>query len=377
MRLVRLIAATLLGVAAIVASAGPSAGHEEVPGVSAVIDSITPSLPAGVRVEARISVADQLLVSNTTAEDVIVVGEQGEPFLRIGPQGAFANLRSATWYRSNDPTGLVKPPDTVDPAAAPEWARATTEPAWGWFDHRLHRDRLTGAPAVKDRDTPVVLEEWTVPLRYGAVEHVVKGHRQYKFPGGVWQTELKKVPSELSALALSSVVPGVTVTRKDAAAPVVVILGEADEPMLRLTAEGVEANEASPTWVFTAEAQGGYVRTGPVGAGEAPRWVRQASGQATWLDRRGQVATSAAEGHEGDKKAWSVPVLVGDRRTAIEAETRWQTVELPTRPGPGGSRSGTEWWKRWPAWVAAGLVVLGAGRMWLTRPSSSGEQREP
>lgn len=371
MKLGRLIAATLVWVAAIVASAG---AHEEVPGVSAVIDSITPPLPDGVRVEARISVADQLLVSNSTAVDLIVVGEQGEPFLRIGPEGAFANLKSATWYRSNDPTGVVRPPDDVDPRAEPVWARASAEPAWGWFDHRLHRNRLTGAPAVVDKNTPVVLEEWSVPMRYGGVEHVVKGHRQYKFPGGTWNLQLKKVPDELVALPLPGVVPGLTVARKTADAPAVVILGEEDEPMLRLTAGGVEANEASPTWVFTAEAKGGYVRAGAVGAHEPPRWVRQASGQGTWLDRRGQVSETAAEGHPGDKKRWQVPVLIGERRTSIEAETVWLDSRLPGREPPP-----EPWWKQWPAWAAASLVILGVvgGRMLLTRPSTMGEQREP
>lgn len=375
MKAARLIAAALFWVAAIVASAD---AHEEVPGVSAVIDAITPALPDGVRVEARISVADQLLVSNSTPVDLIVVGELGEPFLRIGPEGAFANLKSATWYRSNDPTGLVRPPDDVDPRAEPVWARASAEPAWGWFDHRLHRQRLTGAPAVSDKDKPVVLEEWSVPMRYGGAEHVVKGHRQYKFPGGTWSVELRRVPDEVVALPLPGVVPGLTVARKAADAPDVVILGEEGEPMLRLTAQGVEANEASPTWVFTASAKGGHVATGAVGANEAPRWVRQTSGQATWLDRRGQVSQTAAEGHPGDKKRWQVPVLIGERRTSIEAETLWVASRLPTRPGEDEADD-EPWWKRWPAWAAAGLVVLAlvGGRMVLTRPSTMGEQREP
>jgi hypothetical protein len=375
-KLGRLIAAILVGVAAIVASAGAAGAHEEVPGVTAVIDSITPALPDGVRVEARISVADQLLVSNSTSVDLIVVGEQGEPFLRIGPDGAFANLKSATWYRSNDPTGLVRPPDDVDPKAEPVWARASTEPAWGWFDHRLHRQRLTSAPAVVDKDTPVVLEEWSVPLRYGAAEHVVKGHRQYKFPGGTWQTVLKKAPDELTVLPFSGVVPALTVARKSTDGPTVVVLGEEDEPMLRLTAAGVEANEASPTWVFTSEATGGYVRTGAVGAKEPPRWARLTAGQATWLDRRGQVSQTAAEGHPGDKKRWLVPVLIGERRTSIDAETLWVDVGLPQRPDESEA---APWWRQWWAWAVAGLVILGVvgGRMWLTRPSTMGEQREP
>lgn len=380
MRIARLIAAALVGVAAIVASgAGPAGAHEEVPGVRAVLDRVEPPLPDGVVVQARISVADQLLVENRTDTNLFVLGDDGEPFLRIGPEGTYANVKSAAWFRSNDPTGAAVPPDDVDPKAEPVWARVTPEPVWGWFDHRLHRGQLTRPPAVDDPDKPVVLEEWTVPMRYGETAVSVKGHREYKFPSGFFTSRVMAHPSELDVFALNGIVPAVAAAKTSTAGETVTVLGEGGEPMLRWTAAGAEANEASPTWVFSQEAKGGYRRTGAleaVGANEAPRWVRLRSPQVTWLDRRGQLAVEGHEPKIGDRKVWRVPVLIGDQRGEIVAETHYGEVATPEAPidddEGGGGGGGWPWWQSVLIGGAAGLAVtLLRGKLRLTRPSSS------
>ncbi|MDQ1439088.1 MAG: hypothetical protein QOK43_2717 [Acidimicrobiaceae bacterium] len=326
----------------------------------AVIDSITPRLPKGVVIEARISVADQLVVQNATSTDLIVLGEQGEPFLRIGPQGAFANLKSPTWYKSNDPTGAAIPPKDADPAAEPVFGRMTSEPAWGWFDHRLHRGVMATPPAVKNRK-PVRLESWTVPMRYGDQAVTVKGHREYQFPSGDWEAKITRVPDGLKAMAFSSQIPLLSVFGVPADGPTVVVLGEADEPMARFAGGKVEVNEASPTWTFTAEAKGGHQPTGPVGSREPARWVAQSSDQVLWLDRRAQFFTPDGQGRKGLKKTWRLPVQVGDKRVEIVGETRWQESQLPGQSGRGGSMP-------WPVVIGVGLVVgvgvgVGVGRL--------------
>src|SRR5581483_3341602 len=90
--------------------APPASAHQTVPGVVDVLDRVVPPLPAGVTVQVAVSVSDQLVVANPTPTDLVVLGDDGEPFLRIGAQGTFANLRSPTWYRDNDPTGSTPPP---------------------------------------------------------------------------------------------------------------------------------------------------------------------------------------------------------------------------------------------------------------------------
>jgi hypothetical protein len=369
------VAALLVGVAAaVLAPGGPAAAHEEVPGVKAVVDSVTPALPAGVTVQTVISVSDQLIVENRTSTDLLVVGEGGEPFLRIGPQGTFANVKSPTWYRSNDPTGTAAPPPAAssDPLTPPSFARVSPEPSWGWFDHRMHRARLATAPAVKDPLKPTRLEEWEVPMRYGTQDVVVKGHREYQLPAGSFRPSVEKAPAGLRVVALPGVVPGLALFAP-AGTPVVTVLGEGGEPMARISGSAVEVNEASPTWVFTAEGTGGYVPSGAVSAAEPPRWkAAGASSQVTWLERRAQVQGTGTPGQE---KRWEVPVLVGERRESIVGVTRWVPTSLP---GPTGTtaarRSAHDGPSPW-LWFALGAGVAGVvvlGRLLLTRPSFRG-----
>jgi hypothetical protein len=330
-----------------------------VPGVRAVVDAVEPALPAGVTVQTVISVSDQMIVENRTPTDLVVLGEGGEPFLRIGPQGVFANVKSPTWYRSNDPTGTAAPPKDADPAAPPSFARASAEPSWGWFDHRMHKVTLSKAPTLK----AARLESWEVPMRYGDTAVVVKGHREYKPLTGAFDAKVLKAPAGLRALALPGVVPALAVSVAGAG-PVVTILGEHDEPMARLSAAGgLEVNEASPTWVFTAEARGGAPRTGAVGPSEPPRWVKQGGGaQVTWLDRRAQLVTPDGEGRPGQQKRWRVPVLVGERPGAIEGVTAW--APFPTAPASPSSRP---WWRSPWATGGAAALVAAAAVAWLGR----------
>lgn len=349
--------------AAIVASGHPLAAHEEVPGVRPVIDSIEPPLPAGVVVQTAISVADQLVVENTTDTELVVLGEAGEPFLRIGKEGVFANLKSPTWYRSNDPSGTAAPPADADPKAEPVYGRASREPAWGWFDHRMHRTRLSGAPSVESADTPVRLESWEIPMRYGTTAVLVKGHREFRLPPGAFETKVLKFPDGLPVTALGGgAVPLLAASIGRSVDVPITIIGEQGEPMARLSSRVIEVNESSPTYVFTAESKGGYRRNGPVGAGEAPRWSPMgAKNQFSWLERRAQIVTPDGTGTPGQEQRWTVPVLVGDTAGAIEGVTTWVPSKVPVvaggdPPGPDDSRDGSA---DWPVYV--GLAAAAGG----------------
>src|SRR4029453_6482279 len=54
---------------------------------------------AGVSVPLMPGGVPALYLVNASAEDVLVLGADGEPFLRIGPGGTSANVLSATWRR--------------------------------------------------------------------------------------------------------------------------------------------------------------------------------------------------------------------------------------------------------------------------------------
>lgn len=353
---------------------GPALAHEEMPGVKAVLDSITPPLPAGVTVQTAISVSDQLVVQNTTGVDLIVLGEAGEPFLRIGPQGTFANIKSPTWYRSNDPTGAAVPPESADPKAEPVYARVTTDPSWGWFDHRMHRTTLTKAPAGAAPDKEVRLESWLIPMRYGGTPVAVQGHRAFELPGGRFEATVVRSPAEVRAVAFNGTVPAIGLFLHNAktSAVTVTVLGAEGEPFARLSAAGVEVNEASPTWVFTAQGKGaGYQPTGAVGAKEPPRWKKESTGdQVTWLERRAQVV------NPGESRGWEIPVLVGERADVISGVTKWQATSAAAssssaKTKKSGKSSPSPLWYvlMFAGGAAAAFGILFVGKLVLTRLS--------
>lgn len=132
--------------------------------------SVSPRV-AGVHVRV-VDLGNKLELTNRTAVDVVVLGYDGEPYLRVGPRGVYENLRSPATYLNRTRAG------TTDVPAIASSARATTPPRWHrvggghtaiWHDHRVH---WMGAslPAVVQRDPGAfhrVTARWVVALRYG------------------------------------------------------------------------------------------------------------------------------------------------------------------------------------------------------------------
>src|SRR6185436_2355742 len=58
-------------------------------------------------------------VSNTGPDEVVVLGDQDEPFARITNKGAEANTLSPTWVASQDRAAVAT--SGADPKAPPRW----------------------------------------------------------------------------------------------------------------------------------------------------------------------------------------------------------------------------------------------------------------
>lgn len=119
---------------------------EPVPGVSTVI------VPGG---------SQGILLTNDTATDVVVLGAQGEPFLRIGPGGSDANLRSPTWQSIQAAQGEATDV-TPDPAAPPQWSQVSGQHVYAWVDPRPASTLRTSDLALLTR--PAVVARWSIPL---------------------------------------------------------------------------------------------------------------------------------------------------------------------------------------------------------------------
>ena len=125
-------------------------------------------LDLGRRVELRVAGPD----------DVIVVGYQGEPYLRVGPRGVFENRRSPTLYLNRTQPGgkAATVPASADAQAPPEWHRTSAGHTARWRDQRT---RWEGADPPSVTESPgtaqVIVPAWHLPLRRGDSDVVVVG----------------------------------------------------------------------------------------------------------------------------------------------------------------------------------------------------------
>jgi hypothetical protein len=162
-----LIAAAVL----VVATAGPAAAHVIGAGAQPTnyrtgVRGIEPAVP-GLRARA-VAAGGRLELVNATGREVVVLGYRLEPYLRVGPDGAFENRRSPSAYAGRFATAPASIPAGYDPAAPPEWRRIGDRPTVTWRDHRAHWSgpeppAVTAAPGRRH----VVVPNWQVPLRLG------------------------------------------------------------------------------------------------------------------------------------------------------------------------------------------------------------------
>lgn len=103
---------------------------------------------------------------NRSDEEVVVEGYDGEPYLRVGPDGVLENSNSPATYLNQDRDGAVAPPAGVG-EGPPRWRRISGERSVRFHDHRAHW--MGGdPPLVRERpDERHMISQWEVPLRVG------------------------------------------------------------------------------------------------------------------------------------------------------------------------------------------------------------------
>lgn len=184
------LAVVLLGILATLAVAGPALAH--VGGEAAGSDfdgrvlAVTPAV-AGVSVRV-LQFGDALELVNETTTEVAVPGYQGEPYLRIGPDGVWRNAHSPATYINLDRYARVDLPETADESAAPEWVQVSTEPRYVWHDHRTHwmRETLLPPQVTADPGRSHTVSEWRVPFTHGSTPVAVTGVLTWSPPPSPW-----------------------------------------------------------------------------------------------------------------------------------------------------------------------------------------------
>ena len=197
---VAVAAAVLVG-----ATAGPAAAHAIGAGAQPSnyrtgVRGVEPAVPG---LEARtVAAGDRLELVNGTGQEVLVLGYRLEPYLRVGPDGAFENRRSPSAYANRFATAPASVPAEFDPAAAPEWRRIGDQPRVAWHDHRAH---WTGpdpqaVTAARGR-RHVVVPNWQIPLRLGERTLLLEGEVTWVPGPSPWPWALAAVAVFAAVLA--------------------------------------------------------------------------------------------------------------------------------------------------------------------------------
>jgi hypothetical protein len=195
----RLVVAAVLA-AALLGAPQAALAHGGAKGYTATITSITPAVP-GLELTV-LDGDDRLRLRNLTGAEVVVLGYDGEPYLRFTEAGVEQNANSPAVYLNEDRYADVALPANADADAPPAWTRLSGRDDFEWHDHRIHWMSPQPPPAVRDDpDAPHRVFEWKVPLVVAGDAVAVAGTLDYAPPSdGVPSIAFLAVP--LGALLL-------------------------------------------------------------------------------------------------------------------------------------------------------------------------------
>jgi hypothetical protein len=138
------------------------------------VTGVTPTR-SGIRVTV-VDLGTKLELTNTSGQDVIVLGYDAEPYLRVGPRGAFENERSPATYLNRTTTNPSAVPATADATAEPRWQRIGDGPTVRWHDHRAHWMGSTDPPEVgRAPGSEHLVQRFQVELTNGGAPIEVRG----------------------------------------------------------------------------------------------------------------------------------------------------------------------------------------------------------
>lgn len=270
---------------------------------------VEPERP-GIEVEV-VEAGNRLLLTNTSPDEVMVLGYAQEPYLRVGPDGVFENRRSPATYRNRSrfPSAELPAIASSDPKTPPEWKQVSADNNVRWHDHRVHYMGLQPPGPVRENpgQEHVIIPAWEVPLVVGQEQILVKGDLAW-IPGPSNLPWL--VVAAVLGLALAGLIlgPGAKRARTAqvamvAALAVIVVLdvarlaGLASNVDSSLTRAAGQNLQAVAGWVSAVLASvfllRGDMRAGPaLAAGAGVLFALGALGDLGVLDRS-QLATDA------------------------------------------------------------------------------------
>jgi hypothetical protein len=173
-----------------------------------IVHGIVPPVP-GLHARA-VDLDTSIELRNDSEHEVVVLGYQSEPYLRIGPRGVWRNARSPAVFLNRTAVPRTSAPSRqYDAKAPPRWEKISDTPVTIWHDHRTHWMGAVDPPTVQHDPGArhVVIRDWRVPLRVGAQKLAVTGD-------AVWIPGPSPWPWVAGAIVLAAAVVALSRTRR-------------------------------------------------------------------------------------------------------------------------------------------------------------------
>ena len=232
----RLFLVLLAALGVLLGLAGPASAHgEDAQGVDADYLTTLTDVPVGVSASV-VEGGSQLELRLSRAAEVVVLGETGEPFLRLTPDGAELNEDSPYAWRTLDRRGITEVPADADGVGEPRWTKTPGDPAAVYHEHRMHWTEPNPPPEVAAApDDERRLRDWSVPLVVDGVPVALTGTLDYLPGPSPWAW----LPVGLLALA------GTAVALRGRLAAVVACLVVVAADVVRTLGQGLAAADAT------------------------------------------------------------------------------------------------------------------------------------
>jgi hypothetical protein len=186
-RVARVVAFVALLLVVPVAMAAPASAHTRAQ-ASSNYESRIVAAPALAGVAWRLYTGGEYLeVTNHGPQELLVLGYEGEPYLRIGPEGVFENRNSPATYLNAERYADVALPPRADATTEPVWTRVADGATWAWHDHRVHwMSSVPPAIVAESGGEDVHLMDWSVAFEHGGETYELRGQLHWVERGSWW-----------------------------------------------------------------------------------------------------------------------------------------------------------------------------------------------
>lgn len=178
-RLRRLAALGVLAAVVTLASAAPAGAHgssaQQLPDAAHYLTTLTSVSPVTAGITARVDPRGEWIeVTNTTAQNLTVLGYFREPYLVAGPQGVAQNDFSASLQLNQSLFADLS--QTTAATLPPSWRPISTGHTARWHDHRIHWMTADRPPNVKAHPgRRQQIGAWQIHLQLGTTPINVTG----------------------------------------------------------------------------------------------------------------------------------------------------------------------------------------------------------